>query len=460
MKPFIKIVVVLFLSFFIFSSCEKDLENISITKETVTKTVSFKEFIGQTKMKDFETIFRLPVANSDISRSTNLTDYIIDTLFINQHIYGSNKSTYTFQVYPKTARPLPDENYNLVYRKVNNNWEKTLVHFTIQKVGLRSQINNLETIYDSREATLCYGVTPSFHCTRTGDCTESYCDGCGHCATWTVHSIPCPGAGAGSADPSFSGPFNGGGGNSSDPFSFAPNTYDNPEFNNLNFVNPCQNLIDKTNTNAFMAKFNSINKPANFVMAVETGFIEKSVNGTTVYVDGIPDGNASLSIPPETKAFVHVHNNKPKINEAGESFDAAVKMQSPEDLAALIVKCKNNSGTMPQDAYGIMISNDAIYSLNILDGNIDMGMVNANWAKFKQVYFEKCEEIIPDTSISLDERNEILQIMMLEGLKTLGLETKVGLFQGNVETTTNGSKTIKWTRKTISPTKTLLKQPC
>ncbi len=240
MKPFIKIVVVLFLSFFIFSSCEKDLENISITKESVIKTISFKQFKNQTKMKDFETVFKLPVANSDMSRSTNLNDYVIDTLFINQHIYGSNKSTYTFQVYPNTAKPLPDENYNLVYRKVNNSWEKTLIHFTEQKVGLQTHINNLVMLYDSRQSAMCFAVTTSYHCTNTGDCSDGTCDGCDLCVSTSEQSVPCPGTGGGPSDPGNnpSGPLIGGTGyNPSDPFSFVPNIYENPVYNDANYVN-------------------------------------------------------------------------------------------------------------------------------------------------------------------------------------------------------------------------------
>ena len=241
MKSFTKIVTLLFLSLFIFSSCEKDFENNVIVKESITKTISFKEFKNQTKMKDFETVFKSPIANSEMSRLNNLSDFVIDTSFINQHIYASNKSTYTFQVYPSIAKPLSNENYNLVYRKVNNNWEKTLVHFTEQKVGIRTQINNIETVYDSRQTAFCFTPTISFHCTHTGDCTDTVCDGCDLCVSTSESTIVCPIIGGGGpSDPGTnpSGPPVGGTGyHPTDPFSFAPNIYENPIYNDANYVN-------------------------------------------------------------------------------------------------------------------------------------------------------------------------------------------------------------------------------
>lgn len=223
---------------------------------------------------------------------------------------------------------------------------------------------------------------------------------------------------------------------------------------------PCQALTAKTDSDAYMDKFNAINKDANFNLPYETGFIEKKVGVTTEYVDGVASGSAALTIPPETVAFTHVHNNKKKINADGDEFDASVKMLSPADLGILLVECKNNAGINPQDAYGIMIANDAIYSLTLLDATIDMSFVSSKWAKFKEDYLKKAEELLPDTSMSVSERNEELQIMMLKGLKNLGLENKVGLFQGNVETTATGTKKINWIRKTISPTNTLIEKPC
>ena len=241
MKSFTKIVTLLFLSLFIFSSCEKDFENNVIAKESLTKKISFKEFKNQTKMKDFETVFKLPIANSEMSRLNNLNDFVIDTSFINQHIYANNKSTYTFQVYPSIAKPLSNENYNLVYRKVNNNWEKTLVHFTEQKVGLRTQINNLETVYGSRQTAFCFTPTISFHCTQTGDCTDTVCDGCDLCVSTSESTIVCPSVGGGGpSDPGTnpSGPPVGGTGyHPADPFSFVPNIYENPIYNDTNYVN-------------------------------------------------------------------------------------------------------------------------------------------------------------------------------------------------------------------------------
>lgn len=443
-------------SIIILSSCQVDeflIEN--STNQVLTKKISFEEFKKQTGKADFCTNLTIPVTKLNYESKTidgkyEKSDFNIETAVILQHISRTNKTTYSLDLSSKVGVLPENQNYNLIYSKENKNWEQSIVYFETEKT-VHNKINfkSFETVYSSRMVTLCYSYTNVAHCQG---CTSScdYADGCSVCYRYTITTVTeCGGGGGVPADDNSNGPPGGG------DFEFSPNVTVP-----ANFVNPCQNIKDKTNTNAFMAKFNAINKNANYNLPYETGFIEKKVNGAAVYVDGLANGDKSLNISADATAYTHVHNNKPQINEDGEQYDGAVKMQSPADIIQLIVTCKNNTGTMPHDAYGIMISNEAIYSLNILDGNIDMATVNINWEKFENNYLKKCNEIIPDTSLSIAQRNEILQIMMLEGLKTLGLENKVGLFQGNVETTTNGSKTINWTRKTISPTKTLLKQPC
>lgn len=95
-----------------------------------------------------------------------------------------------------------------------------------------------------------------------------------------------------------------------------------------------------------------------------------------------------------------------------------------------------------------MISDEGIFSLNIVDESINLSDVNLGFPKFKEKYNKLAGNIISDLNLSVLQRKEKMQIMLLSLLKTLGLENKVVLFEG-VVLTVGTTKKIKWTKKTL-----------
>ena len=197
-------------------------------------------------------------------------------------------------------------------------------------------------------------------------------------------------------------------------------------------------------------------------MPYETGFVEKKVNGVTQYVSQAASGGAALTFPSNAISYTHVHNNQPKTDPEGQSYDGGVKMLSPVDLLQLITKCSTAAtaaGLTPLDVQGVMISNEGIFALTIIDTNISLTQINAGWKEFVSEYNRKSGDIIYDLSLSSSDRSEKLQEMMLDQLEILGLKDKVALFEGEMEMGLNGNK-INWTRKTLDTNKKVVTNPC
>jgi hypothetical protein len=229
-------------------------------------------------------------------------------------------------------------------------------------------------------------------------------------------------------------------------------------------ITPCDKIKSKTSSKKYMDRFNAINKPANFKLTYETGFGEKKLNGIMQYVAGTPDGENHLNISLGTIDFTHVHPNKIEVDEDGNSYDANVKMLSPNDLGSLITNCKNSAlieGLTQQDSYGVMVSNEGIFALTII-GDItpaDISIANVKFSEFRKKYNKDASLIILNPNLNKTQRMEALQKMMLAQLKFLGLENKVALFEGNVEPNGIGN-TINWTRKTLDNNNQLIETQC
>jgi hypothetical protein len=125
MKKLFKITYFLFLSVVLFiTACQNDLYDDIITQhDGVDKNrISLSQFKNETKVDELSPFLSVPLSSetSSGSKSTSqLSDFVIDTLAIQKHISQNNKTTYTFRVYPLTSVAQPNEIYNLVYRKVN-----------------------------------------------------------------------------------------------------------------------------------------------------------------------------------------------------------------------------------------------------------------------------------------------------------------------------------------------------
>jgi len=234
-----------------FISCNDELYDIKDQHNDIDKNkISLTQFKNETNIDKVEPILSVSTIKSISSKAkVQLSDFVIDTLAIKKFISENNKTTYTFRIYPLFMVAKPNEIYNLVYRKVNDTYETSI--FYLYKLPERDREHKLfekiERIYDSKSTTSktykaasvwdCTIEVPVLHCTNTGSCATGVCDKC----TWCVHTVisyaNCSSGGSstggGSSDP---GNTSGSGGGASDPYVYSPNTYDNPVFDDPEYI--------------------------------------------------------------------------------------------------------------------------------------------------------------------------------------------------------------------------------
>jgi hypothetical protein len=454
------------------AGCETEKKGIHSGKTPYEfKKISFENFKQQTGLNDFDTKINIAPATAAVqNKSTDgtyeLTDFDINTQSINSVLY-QGKTTYTFKVEPNNY--LGTNFFNLIVCKINNVWEKTIIEMkpaenTPNNESL-SPIGATRQLYASTPSVLkCFTSTYN-DCPFPGDCNGpgGSCDGCELCVVTATSCYP----------EFFGGSWIGGAGEFVLPndFSTVPGpdaiVYEpNLDHNSINQVGelqiktPCQTIKAQTNNQAFMTKFNAINKTANFNATAETGFYQEVVNGVKTYKDGVPGGNNSLIIPKTALNYTHVHNKDEQEDGDVGIIDVNVKIHSPLDIYKLLKHCKQScldAGGVGEDAFGITMSNMGIFSLNIIDANFDFNLVMLELNVFAKKYEKKADEIIK-SNMSSTNKKEALQTMLLNGLKSMGLENKVGLFEGTAPTGANNTS-ISWTRKTIVG-ETLTTTPC
>lgn len=247
-KKALKITIIC--SLLVMASCEKDLYDDSLQK-THNKSITLNQFKNETKIKDFKTLLKVPIStNGMLNRTAELSNFVIDTVAIQKYVSENNKTTYSFRVYTILSYSETDKIYNLVYTKENNVWEKAIIEFKEKANALptENQFEDLKKIYDSKLAlqtnsspsVVCFSETYSFHCTHTGSCADTgVCDGCNLCVSITINVSLCESSGgAGPSDPNGNGP------NPSqsgyiplNPFEYTPNLFDNPVFDDPNYIN-------------------------------------------------------------------------------------------------------------------------------------------------------------------------------------------------------------------------------
>lgn len=292
----------------------------------------------------------------------------------------------------------------------------------------------------------CYG--PGGHTSSEG-CTMGYATietVCYDVAVNTGGGLPGDGAGGSLSDIIITAPNSGGGGGA------------DPELKT-----PCSQLKKKTSDDPnYMTKFNQLNISSNYTAYSEKGFAEKKENGQFIHVDLIAEGRSALRFPSGSLNFTHVHNNHDTINNEGDELDSAVKMLSPDDLGCLLITCQAaniNAGLDVTESFGIMLSNEGNFAITLLEPFTPPLDFNLKWIKFAEKYLFESKKIIENLSLTPEQRKKKLEKMFLEGIKKLGLENKVGLFEGEV-TNQNGTNQLKWTRKALSASNSVVKTPC
>lgn len=213
--------------------------------------ISLSQFKNETQINDFNNIFKVPASvNGMLNRTAQLSEFVIDTVAIQKYVSENSKTTYSFRVYTMVSNVQLDEKYNLVYTKENDVWEKSIIAFK-ERVGATStenQLENFEKLYDSRLANTTMSsntkvcISEHYYIQCDGSC-HGQCDGfacpTGQCIQHTITVDFCGGSGGGLQNPGGGDPTNPGGSGyiPLNPFEFTPNLFDNPVFDDPNYIN-------------------------------------------------------------------------------------------------------------------------------------------------------------------------------------------------------------------------------
>jgi len=230
-----------------------------------------------------------------------------------------------------------------------------------------------------------------------------------------------------------------------------------PNLPELSDSTPCDKIKNGTSSTQYMDSFNNINTLTTLALPFEYGFAQ--VNDSYVFSQA-PVGE-SVPIPSGAKNYTHTHPNRPKIDENGNTYDGNVKIHAPLDILALLKKCQRNNDDKT-DAFGVVISDEGIFALSILQP-IDLSSISTTkWKEFVDNYGIKTSEIISNTMLLPNQvaiRKELMQKYLLKELKKLGLENKIGLFEGTVDTSGLAPK-INWQRKKLNASGSLTGENC
>ncbi len=239
---------------FLFINCSKDsYEPIDGHSGIDKNKISFKQFKNETTQSSVEPLLQINSPTVATGKTkTQLSEFFIDTLAIKKLVSQNQLTTYSFRIYPITKVRNPNEIYNLVYRSVNGNWEKSVFYLLKKQTPSEDQklFEKIQRIYDSKSTTNktykttslweCAIETPMKHCTNTGRCKiEGVCDNCSSCVSTVISYTNCSSGGSGggnTSDPGTGGTFSSGGG-TADPYVFDPNLFDNPVYDDPNYIN-------------------------------------------------------------------------------------------------------------------------------------------------------------------------------------------------------------------------------
>jgi hypothetical protein len=427
--------------------------------------ISYQQFINETKSKNFTSKLNIKRSDHKTSKETSTVLFeVIDTSTIIKHINKKNRITYSFKLKSNDKDYSNEQTYNLVYFKDNNKWHSSIFQFeeTLdQSKTIIIDTQNITKIYDTRNTK-----TTSRECgfkfiavnVCNGQC-DGPCDNCYLCSDLVITSS-CGGGGYTiPEDPEIITPpsDSGGGGSTEDPFEFEPNPKGNTNPVDLETKTPCEKIKTSTSSTQYMNSFNNINKPEVLAQRFEYGFAQ--VNSDYIFSRAV--GTEAIGIPNGAKNYTHTHPNRPLIDEDGKTYHGNVKIHSPDDIYQLIVNCQRNNGSEPTNAFGVMVSDEGIFSLTILEPFIFDQNLQNKWKDFEKAYKRKSEKILSDhiNSTQAAERKGKIQQMLLLLLKGLGLENKIGLFEGTVDPTGTTSK-INWERKKLDTSGNLTRENC
>ncbi len=480
-------------------SCTSDFEVLEHEhrNDNLVSWKTFKRETGVTNARgDLQT--QHFVKNLPQFRGVELSDFVIDTTYILKYINDEGKSTYSFSV--QLLEPIDEKTlYNLVFRKENEVWEKSVVSFELENNNPKSLVNFNNT-FDSASFSItnnslmwCFSVTTYLYCTLTNHCTgQAGCDfysenGCPSgvcrlrehvnaypCSSGAVYDLPPLGGppSPGGSPPSGGGADDSGGSSSGSQYDFAPNIKSNLVINGPGnstvAADPCI-VLEKIQSNQpglpdnqqFMHNFNQINTQASFSAPQESGFgVVYNEDGQRTFVPGIPSLSSHLKIHENSTSGWHVHTDFP-VQQNG-ALGISVKLPSPEDTEKLFgrmrIICSSRNTPNVNPVVG-MISSEGIFAIVLNDNSIQIPDFEGKMKKFNKQYFNKSLNILleyPSDSFSdKTQRKNRMQIMYLKLLKKYQLNTVIDFLEGEVQ---NG--VLTWKKKKLNSNNEIIETPC
>jgi hypothetical protein len=232
------------------------LINCSVEEEVISgshfgpqnKKFTFQDFKKETKIKDFDIFSKYNVSRSEngVMQKSIQQDFITDTTSINRfEIPNTEKTTYSFKLYPLAEQLNSKEYYNMVVEK-NGNQLTYMVFLNKDKQNpapneLRTQTSQMVFNSRSPHSGFIEVITYSVHC--NGSCI-GVCDGfacpTGECIRETVSYLYIGqggssggSSGSGSGGSGTGGNGSGGGGYGDSPLDgfYIPNPYDGMDMN-------------------------------------------------------------------------------------------------------------------------------------------------------------------------------------------------------------------------------------
>lgn len=193
MKKIKSILHVLLLSctFLLFLSCEKSndpQDSHSHIHPDATK-ISFKDFLGQTKIKKFDLKITPSISDNELQGRSEgdieFTAFVIDTLTVKQFV-NEGVTTFTLPVIPN---PYPNnENfyYNIVFYQVDSIYQWSILEYEkrfddILVTEILNETTNNNLVNFGQRIYTTWTTGPIYHCTGTGPCADGPCDGCSLC---------------------------------------------------------------------------------------------------------------------------------------------------------------------------------------------------------------------------------------------------------------------------------------
>ena len=324
-------------------SCEND----SITESEshdhshgkAPNEVSFDFFIRTTTIKDVNSFLKEKIsANRLQGRNTNysLSDFSIDTTFINQCILNNGELSFSFRIYPTDNSEGPNDVYNLVIYKIDNQWETSIFLLTKNSTPIDGKLfSSIAKVYQSAglpsviaaRGTVEYITRELFHCPRLAPCTATWCDRCPErCLTTEIvaYMIHTPETydDLSLQDPIFN--YNGGG-------SGAVTNNPSPS------TTPCEKANSVLESKpSFKTKVQDLGSPANLALSHEKAVLNFENEATPTEIQGNAN-NPSVGIPlnPVNK-YISIAHNHPDIPPG------TLSVFSIDDLLAVAVLLDKN----------------------------------------------------------------------------------------------------------------------